>query len=126
MRRTHLQTITALLFFSALTFTSCVKDNFELKEKFSDQIEWNPSLALPIATADMTLANLAKERPDTLEFISEKTLGYGDNDEDKVIQFSYVIDTARVIDVLHLPIIDPYDTTVYLKPVSIQDVSFPM
>ena len=122
----RIRTLTALLIATILTFTSCVKDNFELKEKFSDQIEWNPSLALPIATADMTLANLAKERPDTLEFISEKALGYGDNDDDKVIQFSYVIDTARVIDVLHLPIVKPYDTTVYLKPVSIEDVSFPI
>ena len=107
-------------------FASCMKDNFELKEKFSKDIEWNPSLALPIAEADMTLANLAKERQDTLEHISEKTLGYGTNDDDKVIQFRYVIDTARTVDVMHLPILKPYDTTVFLKPVEISDVAFPI
>lgn len=111
---------------SLLFFTSCLKDNFELEEKFSDQIEWNPALALPIATADLTLANLAKEKQDTLEYVSEKDLGYGSSDEDKVIQFKYVIDTARIVDVMHLPIIDPYDTTVYLKPVEIGNVSFPI
>ncbi|MBO7053955.1 MAG: hypothetical protein J6W37_01040 [Bacteroidales bacterium] len=126
MRRTHLQTIAALLVFTALALTSCVKDNFELKEKFSDQIEWNPSLALPIATADMTIANLAKERPDTLEYVSEKTLGYGTNDDDKVVQFRYMIDTARTIDVMHLPTLKPYHREVALKPVEISDVSFPI
>ena len=104
-------------------FASCMKDNFELKEKFSKDIEWNPSLALPIAEADMTLANLAKERQDTLEHISEKTLGYGTNDDDKVIQFGYMIDTARTVDVMHLPILKPYDTTVRLQPIKI-DTSF--
>lgn len=107
-------------------FASCMKDNFELKEKFSKDIEWNPSLALPIAEADMTLANLAKERQDTLEHISEKTLGYGTNDDDKVIQFRYVIDTARTVDVMHLPKVKPYERTVYLKPVKISDVAFPI
>ena len=107
-------------------FASCMKDNFELKEKFSKDIEWNPSLALPIAEADMTLANLAKERQDTLEHISEKTLGYGTNDDDKVIQFRYVIDTARTVDVMHLPTLKPYTRTVKLKPVEISDVSFPI
>lgn len=107
-------------------FASCMKDNFELKEKFSKDIEWNPSLALPIAEADMTLANLAKERQDTLEHISEKTLGYGTNDDDKVIQFRYVIDTARTVDVMHLPKVKPYERTVYLKPVEISDVAFPI
>lgn len=118
--------IAALLVFTALTLTSCVKDNFELKEKFSDQIEWNPSLALPIATADMTIANLAKERPDTLEYVSEKTLGYGTNDDDKVVQFRYMIDTARTIDVMHLPTLKPYHREVALKPVEISEVSFPI
>jgi len=103
-----------------------MKDNFELKEKFSKDIEWNPSLALPIAEADMTLANLAKERQDTLEHISEKTLGYGTNDDDKVIQFRYVIDTARTVDVMHLPTLKPYTRTVKLKPVEISDVAFPI
>ena len=107
-------------------FASCMKDNFELKEKFSKDIEWNPSLALPIAEADMTLANLAKERQDTLEHISEKTLGYGTNDDDKVIQFRYMIDTARTVDVMHLPILKPYDTTVRLQPIKIDNVSFPI
>ena len=107
-------------------FASCMKDNFELKEKFSKDIEWNPSLALPIAEADMTLANLAKERQDTLEHISEKKLGYGTNDDDKVIQFRYVIDTARTVDVMHLPTLKPYTRTVKLKPVEISDVAFPI
>lgn len=106
--------------------SSCVKDNFELKEKFSDQIEWNPSLALPVAKADLTLSNLAKERPDTVEYVSESSLGYGSNPNDKVIQLSYIMDTARVIDVMHLPLVDPYDTTLYMKPVSISNVSFPI
>lgn len=105
---------------------SCVKDNFDLQEKFSDDIEWNPSLALPIATADLTLANIAKERKDTLEHVSESDLGYGVNDNDKVIQFKYVIDTARVVDVMHLPLIDPYDTTLLMDPVELGDVSFPI
>ena len=117
---------TILLFVGAVLLSSCVKDNFELKEKVSDQIEWNPSLALPIATADLTLSNLAKERPDTLEYVSEFDLGYGNNAEDKVIQLSYVMDTARVIDVMHLPLLDPYDTTLTMKPVQISDVSFPI
>lgn len=112
------------VFVGIFLFNSCVKDNFELKEKFSDQIEWNPSLALPIATADLTLANIAKERPDTLEYVSEYDLGYGDTESDKVIQFSYVIDTARVVDVMHLPLLEPYDTTLTMKPVDISDVSF--
>ncbi len=117
---------TILLFAGAVLLSSCVKDNFELKEKFSDQIEWNPSLALPIATADLTLSNLAKERPDTLEYVSEFDLGYGNNADDKVIQLSYVMDTARVIDVMHLPLLDPYDTTLTMKPVQISNVSFPI
>lgn len=116
-----------LCFMLCITFfASCIKDNFELEEKFSDQIEWNPSLALPIATANLTMKDLAKERQDTLEYISETTLGYGTNEDDKVVQFTYVIDTARVIDVMHLPIIDPFDTIVYLKPVEISSVSFPI
>ncbi len=106
--------------------SSCLKDNFELKEKFSDQIEWNPSLALPIAHADVTLANIAKERKDTLEYVSETNLGYGTNANDKVIQFKYVIDTARVVDVMHLPIIDPYDTTLQMEPVELGEISFPI
>ena len=106
--------------------SSCLKDNFDLKEKFSDDIEWNPSLALPIAHADVTLANIAKERKDTLEYISETKLGYGTNSNDKVIQFKYVIDTARVIDVMHLPIIDPYDTTLQMRPIELSNVSFPI
>lgn len=106
--------------------SSCLKDNFELKEKFSDQIEWNPSLALPIAKADLTLANIAKERKDTLEFVSETNLGYGTNAKDKVIQFKYVIDTARIVDVMHLPLIDPYDTTLQMEPVKLGTISFPI
>lgn len=118
--------IIAIGVFAVWAFASCMKDNFELKEKFSKDIEWNPSLALPIAEADMTLANLAKERQDTLEHISEKTLGYGTNDDDKVIQFRYVIDTARTVDVMHLPTLKPYTRTVKLKPVEISDVAFPI
>lgn len=118
--------IVIVLLIEVWSLSSCVKDNFELKEKFSDQIEWNPSLALPIASADLTLANIAKERQDTLEHVSESSLGYGTNDDDKVIQFNYVLDTARLIDVMHLPIIDAYDTTLTLDPVKISDVSFPI
>jgi len=109
-----------------VALSSCVKDNFDLKEKFSDEIEWNPSLALPIAKADLTLVNIAKERKDTLEHVSESTLGYGSNSDDKVIQFNYIMDTARLIDVMHLPLVEPYDTTLTLDPVEISDVSFPI
>ncbi|MCQ2960110.1 MAG: hypothetical protein MJ198_07995 [Bacteroidales bacterium] len=116
----------SIYLFCVVFFSACVKDNFELKEKFSDQIEWNPSLALPIATADLTLSNIAKERKDTLEYVSESDLGYGDLVEDEVVQFKYVIDTARVIDVMHLPLFDPYDTTLMLRPVTISNVSFPI
>ncbi len=120
----YLYFLIALLMGVALS--SCVKDNFDLKEKFSDEIEWNPSLALPIAKADLTLMNIAKERKDTLEHISESSLGYGKNDDDKVIQFNYIMDTARLIDVMHLPIVEPYDTTLYLDPIEISNVSFPI
>lgn len=126
MSKIYTKNLLGLLFVVLFTFSSCVKDNFDLDEKFSDEIEWNPSMALPIATADLTLANLAKERQDTLQHIGENTLGYGSNADDKVVQFVYTIDTARVIDVMHLPILDPFDTIVYLKPVSIEKVSFPI
>lgn len=126
MRNIYLRNYFVFLGIVLLAFSSCVKDNFDLDEKFSDEIEWNPSMALPIATADLTLANLAKERRDTLQHVGENTLGYGSNADDKVVQFVYTIDTARVIDVMHLPIMDPFDTIVYLKPVSVENVSFPI
>ncbi len=126
MSKIYSRKLFALFYVFLFVFSSCVKDNFDLDEKFSDEIQWNPSMALPIATADLTLANLARERQDTLQHVSENTLGYGSNADDKVVQFVYTIDTARVIDVMHLPILDPFDTIVYLKPVSVENVSFPI
>ena len=100
---------------------SCVKDNFDVREKFSNDIKWNPSIALPLAYGHLTLGNIVKERKDTIQHISEKTLGYGSQDSDLVIQLRYGLDSARKIEILCLPVMQPYDTTLYLKPIQLLD-----
>ena len=102
---------------------SCLKDNFDIREKFSDEIKWNPSIALPVAYGNLTLANIVKEKKDTIQYISESELGYGTQDTDFVIQLRYAIDSSRKIDIMRLPIMDPYDTTIYLKPIKLMDVN---
>jgi hypothetical protein len=109
-----------------VSFFSCVKDNFDLKEKFSDEFTWNPEMALPVAYGNLTLADLVKEKEDTIQYISESDLGYGDIDDDLVIQLRYGIDTGRTIDIMRLPIMEPYDTTLYLDPIELNDVSYPV
>lgn len=111
-------------FFAALILVlmySCVKDNFDVREKFSSDIKWNPSIALPLAYGNLTLGNIVKERQDTIQHISETDLGYGTQDSDLVIQLRYGIDSARKIEIMRLPIMEPYDTTLYLKPIQLLD-----
>lgn len=101
---------------------SCVKDHFDVREKFSSDIKWNPSIALPLAYGNLTLGDIVKERQDTIQHISETELGYGSQDTDKVIQLRYGIDSARKIDIMRLPVMEPYDTTLFLKPIQLLDV----
>lgn len=114
----------AISFFILLICSySCVKDNFDLREKLSTEFVWNPELALPVAHGKLTLADLVQEKEDTIQFISERDLGYGSSTEDLVIQLRYAIDTGRKVDIMRLPIMEPYDTTLYLDPIELHDVN---
>ncbi len=110
------------LFVIAIGLQSCIKDNFDLKEKLSTEFAWNPELALPLANADLTLADLVQLKEDTIQYVSEVELGYGTNAEDYVIQMRYSIDSGRAIDFTKLPIMSPFDTTIYLDPVKLDDI----
>ena len=111
------------LFVIIIGLQSCIKDNFDLKDKLSTEFAWNPELALPLAKADLTLANLIQLREDTIQYVSEVDLGYGDNADDYVIQMRYAIDTGQAIDFIRLPIMAPFDTTIYLDPVKLDDIN---
>ncbi len=104
---------------------SCVKNKFDLNERLSDEFVWNPQLALPIAYGDLTLADLVTEKEDTIQYISEFDLGYGASENDYVIQLRYAIDTGRSVDIMRLPIMEPYDTTLYLDPIRLNDFTMP-
>jgi hypothetical protein len=101
-----------------------VKDHFDVNKKFSGDVTWNPELAVPLAKAKLTLLDLLKEKPDTLEYISETELGYGSKPEDKVLVLRFGIDTSQTVNLLSLPAMEAYDTTIYLKPISIPTANF--
>ncbi|MFO7867781.1 MAG: hypothetical protein R6U95_00605 [Bacteroidales bacterium] len=105
---------------------SCVGDKFDLRENFSDEFVWNPEIALPVAYGNLTLEDLVKEKKDTIQYISETDLGYGTNDDDLVIQLRYGIDTGRSVDIMRLPIMEPFDTTIKMEPVELNDAQFPL
>lgn len=102
-----------------LLFSSCVKDRFDVRDKFSGDIKWNPHVALPLAYADLTLGDLVPEKVDTIQHISESALGYGNKDNDKVIQLRYAIDSSQSIDMMRMPRMENYDTTLFLQPISL-------
>ncbi len=117
------------IFLSALlVLSSCMKDHFDVKNKYSNEIAWNPELAIPLAKAKLTLLDLLKERTDTLMYISETELGYGSKPEDKVLVLRFGIDTSQTVSLLSLPAMEAYDTTIYLKPVGIDaaDLKLPL
>ncbi|MCL2328206.1 MAG: hypothetical protein FWC39_06785 [Bacteroidetes bacterium] len=119
----HLLPLTAFLI-AALAMSSCVKDHFEMKNKFSGDISWNPELAIPLAKAKLTLRNMLKERDDTLMYVSENKLGYGTNAGDSVLLLRFGIDTSQSVSLLSLPAMADYDTTILLKPVTIETANF--
>lgn len=109
-----------ILFIAAITFFSCVKDHFNVNDKFSGDIAWNPELAIPLIKAKLTLRDMLKERKDTLVYENEKNLGAGYGEEnDSVLMLRFGIDTVQTVNMLSLPQMDPYDTTLYLQPVEI-------
>ena len=126
MKKLHTISLSLIFLIFLGAFYSCVKDKFDLGERFSDEIVWNPQLALPVAHGNLTLADLVAEKEDTIQYISELDLGYGVNDDDFVIQLRYAIDTGRSIDIMRLPIMEPYDTTLYFDPIRLNDFTAPL
>ncbi|MDR1762031.1 MAG: hypothetical protein LBR55_06235 [Bacteroidales bacterium] len=108
-----------IIFITALALSSCMKDRFAIKDKFSGDIEWNPELALPLAKAKLTLRNMLKEIPDTLIYVGEDKLGYGPNANDSVLLLRFGVDTSQNVSLLTLPAMEAYDTTIYLNPITI-------
>lgn len=117
--KTHSPSLLVFLI-AAFALSSCVKDHFEVNKKFSGDIEWNPELAVPLVKAKLTLRDMLKEKTDTLVYVGENTLGYGTNVGDSVLMLRFGIDTAQNVNLLSLPAMEAYDTTIYLKPVQIE------
>ncbi|HPY81949.1 MAG TPA: hypothetical protein PLU45_01200, partial [Bacteroidales bacterium] len=95
-----------------------------MNERLSDEFVWNPQLALPLAHGNLTLADLVTEK-ENVQYVSEFDLGYGANENDYIIQLRYAIDTGRTVDIMRLPIMEPYDTTLYLDPIRLNDFTMP-
>lgn len=123
------QLLSLSIFIIALILSSCVKDHFSVNKKFSGDVAWNPDLAVPLAQAKLTLRDMLKERHDTLEYVNEKELGnLYDTKGDSVLVVRFGIDTVQVVNMLNLPKMPEYDTTLYLKPVEIStaDLKLPI
>jgi len=59
--------VTFILLIPAILINSCIKEEFNF-EKMSDKIEWDPSVALPLAFGSITIDELISEKKDTIEY----------------------------------------------------------